>query len=170
MSVMIMNSDGKTSVVDSIDAYYEGVRKNLKTNAQQLVASMNAANVDLTLLAPAQFVSKETNQGGKKFKVYIFTAPAVTQAISRKTGKTIKSVIQIWNGSRSVILPQPEEVLENARLNWREEKVIPADLLVEQTIAALRLNSDQPVIHHLAMFLAYEHKDVRGELCHRVWD
>lgn len=158
------------AVFNDINAYYDSVRNELAKSANGLVEAMSPANVDFTLYGKPTFSSKTMTLGGKKFQVHIHTIPAVTEAMSKHTGKSVKAVVQIWNGSRSALFCQTDEHLDDARKDYTGGYAIPEDKIVEQSIAAIRLNTGAPILHHIAMFCAYEHKSVKGELIHRVWD
>lgn len=167
--ITIVSSGSKTQTMN-LDDYYQQVDDSLTRGANELVSHMNPTNVDLSLLDKPTFTSKQYTVGGKKFTIYIHTNNKAVDAIARHSGRDLGSVIQIWQGSQSLIMPMRKDVLENARLNYMSQNRIKAEDTLSQSVAALRLNSNNPAVHHIAMFLAYEHKDFDASGIHAVWD
>ena len=155
---------------NSYDEMIQERQKVLKHSAKDFTSKMSGMNADFTIINEAAFTSKTTNLGGKKFRVCVFTDENVCGAMSHQTKRDIGAVVQIWSGAKSAILPLPKDCLEDARKNWRDEYRIAADDIVSQAISALRLNSQQPIIHNLAMFCAYDNDGVDDSGCHSVWD
>lgn len=162
---------------DSMDSLREQVQASLIQGAEAIIADMSPMNVDLTLLDEATFQPDDYIVGGKKFKIDIHCNNRASAAIARNTKRNILSVIQIWNGNQSLLAVFDAETLANARLDYRDELVIKENDILSQTVAALRLHSQNPAIHHIAMFLAYgdgEDENGRKEMdalgIYRVWD
>ena len=167
--VAVLSPSG-VQTFDSMDSYFEQVQDSLTRGANAFVAQMNGANVDLTLLDKPTFQSKAYTVGGKKFEIIIHTNNRAVDAIAKHSGRDLGAVIQIWNGSNSALLPMTKDALADARINWNNEARIKAEDTLSQCVAALRLNSNNPAIHHIAMFLAYEHKEFDDGGIHAVWD
>lgn len=158
------------SVINDLDEFYNNVQTELKNSAKDFVAQMSPANVDFSLIGEPAFSSKNKTLGNKKFRVNIFTDQRVTDTMSNHTGKPVASVIQIWNGANSAIMLCSPYELEDARKNWNNEYRIAEDDLVSQTVSAMRLRSNERVIHNLCMWLAYDCEGVDAAGCHSVWD
>ena len=163
---------------DSMDDYEKQVRDSLKSGAEALVKQMTIANVDLTLVDSPTFRPESYTVGGKKFNIDIHCNNRASKAIANYRKADIKSVIQLWNGSQSMIIPFDAETLADARLNWNNDLVIKEKDILSQTVAALRLMSNNPAAHHIAMFLAYGditksdlgRKEMDAAGIWRVWD
>lgn len=155
---------------EDITAHFEAMNNSIKRGAESLVAAMSSANVDFKNLEAPAWVSKTTKIGGKKLRVEIFTGATVTGAMTAHQKRPIASMVQVWNGANSLLLGFGPEQLEDARYNWNGKARIKSNDVVSQTIAALRLNSNQAVIHQLAMWCAYENVGVDMNGCHAVWD
>lgn len=159
-----------TTVFSSMEDYQNMVRDSLAQGANLLVSQMNPANVDLTLLDKATFQAKPYKVGGKEFNVDIHVSNKAVDTLSKHTGRDLGAVIQIWNGSKSALLLLSKDMLEDARYDWRKDARIKADDVLSQSVASLRLNSQNPAVHHIAMFLAYEHKEMDSGAIYGVWD
>ena len=79
-----------------------------------------------------------------------------------------------------MLLPMTQDVIDNAGHNYRNETVIAKNDTLNRAVAALRLNSNNPVIHHIAMHIAYEetgpdsgkpyYEGIDQLAIYRVWD
>jgi hypothetical protein len=168
-NIVVITENGSETM--EMSDYRQRVTDSLSAGATALVSQMNVANVDLTLLAPATFKSKKSyTVGGKKFDIDIHCLNTAVIAIGRQAKRELLSVIQIWNGSKSVLITWTKDKLDDARVNWRGENRIKADDILSQSVSALRLATDNPAVHHIAMFLAYEHDAIDSGGCHAVWD
>lgn len=173
----VITPDG-IDTYDSIDAYRQQVSDSLTRGAKLLVEQMSPANVDLTLLDSATFRPESYTVGGKKFDIDIHCNNRATQAIAKHRKQDIKSLMQIWNGSQSLLIAFDSDMLADARLDYRGDAVLKEEDILSQTVASLRLINNNPAVHHIAMFLAYGditksdlgRKELDGAGIHRVWD
>ena len=159
-----------TTTLDSLDDYYAQVQDSLGRAAHTLVDQMNGTNVDLTLLDQPTLKSRQMTIGGKRFQVDIHCKNKAVTAIARHSGRDLGAILQIWNGSSSVMITVSTEALADARLNYRGEAKIAEQDTLSQAVAAFRLMAPDAASHHIAMNLAYEYPEVNASGCHSVWD
>ena len=155
---------------DSIEEMNSDIDSSITRGASALQAQMSESNVDMTLLDTPTLQGKKITLGGKKFEVVIHCDNKAVQAIARVSKRDLGAVIQIWNGAQSAILTISNEAMEDARYNWRREARIKHTDRLSQAVSAFRLMAPDAASHHLAMHLAYDHKEVDAAGCHSVWD
>ena len=153
---------------EDLNAYFDQKEKAQCQSVQELVAKMSSSNVDLTLLGNPVFASNNVNISGKKFQVNIFVDSQVL-AIVKGRGE-IGSIVQIWNGSKNMIVPLSVETLEDACLDWKGKACLDQDDLVSQSICALRLNFEFPALSALTLSIAHNNSTVDADGCSRVWN
>lgn len=158
-------------IIDNIDNWVKEVQDEVKQSATQFVGAMSPANVDFSIVAKPNWSSKKMKLGGRTFEVDIHWNDQVCQLMrNHLKNPSLGCVVQVWSGSSSAILAFDKSMLTDARKDYTDSYVVPESDILTQTVCALRLNARSVIIHHIAMALAYDHKDVRGELCHQVWD
>jgi len=156
---------------EDINSWHEAVTNAVETGAEEFVSLMNGTQIDLSLMGEdAAFSSKRMNIGGKAFKAFIYTGERVTSGLSNVAGVEVAAAIQVWNGSKSVILMKTAAELADARLDYRGRAVLAENDLVSQFIASMRLTNNTPFNSSLAMKLAYDHEGVNAAGIHSVWD
>ena len=144
--------------------------KSLETAANALIQQMTGVNIDLTILDESTFQPKDYRVGGKQFGIDIHCNNRACKVLADHNKLNIRSVIQLWNGSKSMNLLFTSETLADARLNWRDENCIKEDDILSQTVSALRLASNNPVLHQIAIWLAFEYKEIDLRGIRSVWD
>ena len=178
-TVAVMSPSG-TKTYDSMDDYRNEVLDGLKRSAENLVKQSNPANFDFALICEPAIRTKELTIGGVKFTTTLFLDKRALQPISSHYGKEFVAMFQIWSKGGSMLLPMTADVINNAGHNYCDETVIAKEDILNRAVAALRLNSNAPVIQHIAMHIAYEetapdsgkpyYEGIDQLAIYRVWD
>lgn len=157
--------------IDNFDNWVKNVQDEVKQSATDFVGQMSPGNVDFSLWTKSRWSSKQLKLGGRTFEVAMYWDDRVCELMTKHLkNPKLGCVVQIWSGNSSAIMAFSKEMLDDARKDYRDNYIVPESDVLTQIICCLRLNTDKVIIHHIAMALAYNHKDVRGELCHAVWD
>ena len=177
--VCVMQQDG-SSIITDMDDFQQQVRDSLARSAQELVNQSSPANFDFSLICESAIRTKELTLGGIKFTTCLFLDKRALGPISRHYGKDFVAMFQIWHKGGSMLLPMTQMTIDDAGNNYCDEQVIAKTDTLNRAVAALRLNSNSPVIHHIAMHIAYtETKPNSGKplypgidqlAIYRVWD
>ena len=165
---------------NSMEDFHNEVLDSLTRSAQELVKQSNPANVDFSLFCKPAICTKELTLGGIKFTANLFLDKQALAPISRHYGKEFVAMFQIFNKGGSMLLPMTQMTIDEAGHNYCDETVIPLDDTLNRAVAALRLNSNSPVIHHIAMHIAYTetapdsgkpyYEGINQLAIYRVWD
>jgi hypothetical protein len=165
---------------DSMDDYRNEVLDGLKRSAENLVKQSSASNVDFSLFCKPAIRTKELTIGGIKFRTCLYLDKEALAPLNRHYGKEFVAMFQIFHKGGSMLLPMTQMTLDDAGHNHRDEMVIAKDDILNRAVAALRLNSNAPVIHHIAMHIAYEetapdsgktyYEGIDTLAIYRVWD
>lgn len=177
--VCVMHADGSSSF-QSFDDLRKQVQDADARGAQAIVEMSSPTNIDFTLIADPVIRTKKITVGGVNFNVNLFTDAAALAPFARKYDKEFLAMFQVWNKGGSMLLPLTRESIADAGNDWRGEAVIRPDDVLNRAIAALRLNSNNPAIHQIAMHIAYtETRPDSGKALYdgvdtlaiyRVWD
>jgi len=161
---------------DEMQQYFEELREQNKKEAVAVVNSMNPSNIDMTILEKPDYESKHHNVNGKKFQMNMWCGEdkKPVKVLSQKpmiSGKTRKlmSVVQLWSGYKSVLLCMTKNEMEDARKDWRGDKVIPKNDLISQTLSYLGLNSRSNTQLYFCKEVASEDYDGFSNVW-SVWD
>ena len=178
-SVVSITPNGSTTY-DSMEDYQTMVQNSLKQGAEYLVEQSSPANVDFSLFSEPALKTKQITEGGVNFNVNLFTDSDALGPLSRNENEDFVAMFQIFNKGGSMLIPFTRDQIADSGHNYRDETVIDADDILNRAVAALRLNSQNPVIHHIAMHIAYEetsagsgkpYYDGIDQLAiYRVWD
>jgi len=178
-SVVAITPNGSTTY-NSMEDYQNMVQNSLKLGAEYLVEQSSPTNVDFSLFCKPALKTKQITEGGVNFRVNLFTDADALAPLCRHENKDFVALFQIFNKGGSMLLPFTRDQIADSGHNWRDEIVIDADDILNRSVAALRLNSQNPVIHHIAMHIAYtETSEGSGKSyydgidqlkLYRVWD
>ena len=141
---------------DSLDEYRKEVLNGLQKSAQNILENSNPANIDFSLFDKPILRTKELTIGGVKFRVHLHTTKEALAPLGRLYNKEFVSMFQIFNKAGSMLLPMTQATLDDAGHNFRNERIIDKNDILNRSVAALRLNSNSPVIHNIASHIAYE--------------
>jgi hypothetical protein len=177
--VVLISPNGSTTY-DSMDDYKSMVQNSLKLGAKNIVERSSPVNIDFSLFSKPDITTKRITEGGVNFNVNLFTDSDALAPLSRMNNKDFVAMFQIFNKGGSMLLPFTRDQISDSGHNWRDETVIDPDDILNRAVAALRLNSQNPVIHHIAMHIAYEetspgsgkpyYKGIDQLAIYRVWD
>ena len=175
-----INTPGGVKSFNSMDDYFNQVNDSLSRSAQELLKRSSPTNVDFSLFAEPAIRTKELTIGGVKFRVDLHLDQRALSGISKLYSKDFVAMFQIFSKAGSMLLPLTRESISDAGHNYRDETVIPEDDILNRAVAALRLNSNSPVIHHISMHIAYEetkpdsgkpyYEGIDMLAIYRVWD
>lgn len=178
--VMLLVTPSGTKTYDSMDDYRKEVLDGQNRGAQALLDASSPANFDFSLFDKPAIRTKELTISGRKFNVHLHTNKEVLAPLGQKYGKEFVAMFQIFNKAGSMLIPLTQQVIDNAGHNYRDETVIAKDDILNRAVAALRLNSNNPVIHDIAMHIAYEetkpdsgkpyYEGIDQLAIYRVWD
>jgi hypothetical protein len=164
----------------NLGAFQKQIKDDLTRAAEALVNASSPSNVDMSLIAEPVLRTRQLTLGGTKISVCLYTDARIMDIINRKCGDEFLAAFQIWSRGGSMLLPFSREIIEDAGRNHEGKTVIAPDNIISRAVAALRLNSGNAVIHHLAMHMAYEEtKPDSGQSLYsgidslgiyRVWD
>jgi hypothetical protein len=165
---------------NSFDDYRDEVLDSLSRDTKELLKRSSPTNVDFSLFAEPAIRTKELTIGGVKFRVDLHLDQRALSGISKLYSKDFVAMFQIFSKAGSMLLPLTRESISDAGHNYRNETVIPEDDILNRAVAALRLNSNSPVIHHISMHIAYEetkpdsgkpyYEGIDMLAIYRVWD
>jgi hypothetical protein len=171
---------GGVQSFSSMDEYFNQVDDSLSRSAQNLCKMSSPSNVDFSLFATPAITTKQLTVGGVNFNVNLHLDPQALSGISKLYNKDFVAMFQIFSKAGSMLLPITRESIGDAGHDYRDQTVIAEDDILNRAVAALRLNSDSPVIHHIAMHIAYEetkpesgkpyYKGIDSSAIYRVWD
>lgn len=177
---MMLITPAGTKSYNSFDDYRKEVLDGLAQSAQNVIDNSSPANVDFSLFDKPVIQTKELTIGGRKFNVHLHIGKEVLSPLSRLYNKDFVAMFQIFNKAGSMILPMSQETIDNAGHDYRNETVIAKDDILNRAVAALRLNSNSPTIHNIAMHIAYEetapdsgksyYKGIDTLAIYNVWD
>ena len=175
-----IHTPGGVKSFNSMDDYFNQVNDSLSRSAQELLKRSSPSNVDFSLFATPDITTKELTIGGVKFKVNLHLDSRALSGISKLYNKDFVALFQIFSKAGSMILPMTRQTISEAGHNYCDETVIPEDDILNRAVAALRLNSNSPLIHHIAMHIAYQettpdsgkpyYKGINSLAIYRVWD
>jgi hypothetical protein len=178
--VMTLITPSGTKTYDSMDDYRKEVLDGRNRAAQALLDASSPANMDFSIVDEPAIRTKELTYGGRKFNVHLHTNKKKLDLIGKKYGKEFVAMFQIFNKAGSMLLPMSQETIDNAGHDYRGDTVIAKDNILNRAVAALRLNSNNPVIHDIAMHIAYEetkpdsgksyYEGIDQLAIYRVWD
>ena len=178
--VMLLVTPSGTKTYDSMDDYRKEVLDGQNRGAQALLDASSPANMDFSIVDKPAIRTKELTISGRKFNVHLHTNKKKLDLIGKKYGKEFVAMFQIFNKAGSMLIPLTQQVIDNAGHNYRDETVIAKDDILNRAVAALRLNSNNPVIHDIAMHIAYEetkpdsgkpyYEGIDQLAIYRVWD
>lgn len=176
---MFVVTPSGTTTYDSLDDFQNEVIDGLKRSAQELIRQ-SSHNVDFSLFCEPAIRTRELTIGGVKFTTALFLDPKALAPISRHYGTEFVAMFQIFHKGGSMLLPMTQMTIDDAGNNYRDEEVIAKTDILNRAVAALRLNSNAPVIHHIAMHIAYEetapdsgrplYEGIDQLAIYRVWD
>ena len=141
---------------NSYDDYRNEVLDSLSRDAQELLKRSSPGNVDFSLFAEPVIRTKELTIGGVKFNINLYLDSQALSPLSKMYNKDFVAMFQIFSKAGSMLLPLTRESISDAGHDYRDETVIPEDDILNRAVAALRINSNSPVIHNIAMHIAYE--------------
>jgi hypothetical protein len=154
--VMMLVTPSGTKTYDSFDDYRKEVLDGLALSAENLISKSSPVNVDFSLFDKPAIRTKELTIGGRKFNVHLHIGKEALSPLSRLYKKEFVAMFQIFNKAGSMILPMSQETIDLAGHDYRGDTVIDKDDILNRAVAALRLNSNSPAIHNIAMHIAYE--------------
>jgi hypothetical protein len=170
----------------NFDDYLKEQREMFKKDTIELVKQMNGMNLDMSLIQKPDYQSKNHNVGGKKFQMNFWCGDdnKVVQRVQKSKKRfELKSVVQLWNRYKSVILIFTQDELTDGRINWNHEFCIPQDDLVSQTLSTfgLKYGSVSPTMMEIGKGIKDENdredekngipvEEWRFYQVHQVWD
>jgi hypothetical protein len=133
-------------------------------------------SVDLaTLGCEKLWTGQEKTIFGKKIWPILYdTQGRVGEAIAKHSGKApFLSMIQVWNGSKNIMMGFTEADIKDAGFNWRKEDLLPQDDLLNRSLSACVLKGD-PLLFYVIKAQVYtkhaEKQGVKASILHRIWD